>query len=293
MAVVVAVVGATAVTSRISKKALDKGEGLGASQPLALISVEFSKETIAGRDVAVWKPSGVGRHPLIVFSHGFGGSNVQSKFLMKGLAEHGYLVVAPNHHDANSLAMGGLGLLAEFRHASRWTDATYRDRRDDIVAILKAMKLDPKWTRSIDWDRMGLVGHSLGGYTALGLAGAWPSWKLSGVKAVLALSPDSAPFILRDSLKGLSVPVMYQGGTLDYGITPSIRKNSGAYDQTPSPAYYVEFFQGGHLAWTDLNPRFQSTIVLYSVALFDRYLLNKPSAVLDQKQYDVTVLRHK
>ena len=32
-----------------------------------------------------------------------------------------------------------------------------------------------------------LAGHSLGGYTVLALAGAWPSWKLANVRAVLAL----------------------------------------------------------------------------------------------------------
>ena len=42
---------------------------------------------------------------------------------------------------------------------------------------------------AFDWKRCGLVGHSLGGYTLLGLGGAWPSWRFDGIKAVLALSP--------------------------------------------------------------------------------------------------------
>ena len=27
------------------------------------------------------------------------------------------------------------------------------------------------------------IGHSLGGYTVLGLAGGWPSWKLPGIQS--------------------------------------------------------------------------------------------------------------
>ena len=45
--------------------------------------------TVADRDVAVWKPLGTapaGGYPLVLFSHGFGGCNTQSVFLMDALA---------------------------------------------------------------------------------------------------------------------------------------------------------------------------------------------------------------
>lgn len=41
---------------------------------------------------------------------------------------------------------------------------------------------------------MGLAGHSLGGYTVLGVGGGWPSWRLSGLKAILAMAPYALPF---------------------------------------------------------------------------------------------------
>src|SRR5437868_6381620 len=46
---------------------------------------------IAGLKVSVWKPAQPGPAPLVIFSHGFTGSSTQSMFLMKALAEHGYL----------------------------------------------------------------------------------------------------------------------------------------------------------------------------------------------------------
>lgn len=55
---------------------------------------------INGVTVALWRPSGPGRHPLVVFSHGFNGCNTQSTFLTEALAANGYFVVAPNHADA-------------------------------------------------------------------------------------------------------------------------------------------------------------------------------------------------
>jgi len=111
---------------------------------------------------------------------------------------------------------------------------------------MDAIKTDSRFRGLVDLDRLGLAGHSLGGYTVLALGGAWEDWKLSGVKAVLALSPYSQPFILTDTLSDLDAPVMYQGGTRDFGITPSLRKNEGAYEMSPSPKYYVEFQRAGH-----------------------------------------------
>ena len=58
---------------------------------------------IAGRRVAIWKPAGVAPpngYPLILFSHGFTGCGTQSVFLTDALAGDGYLVLAPDHHDA-------------------------------------------------------------------------------------------------------------------------------------------------------------------------------------------------
>src|SRR2546426_4850803 len=143
---------------------------------------------IAGLDVMVWKPPQreVNKAPLIVFSHGFHGCNTQSTFLMRALADAGYLVVAPNHKDAG--CVNGLRGRPEagFARASAWNSSTYQDRRDDVNGLIDALRGDSAWSSQIDWARIGLVGHSLGGYTVLGLAGGWPNWRMSNIKAVLA-----------------------------------------------------------------------------------------------------------
>jgi predicted dienelactone hydrolase len=214
----------------------------------------------------------------MVFSHGFGGCNTQALFLMEALAKAGYLVVAPNHADARcgSARRERRGVWRPeepFRKAEAWSDATYRDRRDDIEAVLDAV-LGAKTFQGVrvDGARVGIAGHSLGGYTALGMAGAWANWKDPRIKAVLALSPFNTPFLGKGDLGHMNVPVMYQGGTLDLGVTPTVRRMSGAYEKSSEPKYYVEFQGAGHLAWTDLNPRFHAIIDRYSLAFFDRYL---------------------
>jgi predicted dienelactone hydrolase len=106
----------------------------------------------------------------------------------------------------------------------------------------------------------------------LGVAGAWPSWKDNRIKAVLAMSPFCSPFVDHGDLAAMRVPVMYQGGTRDLGVTPTVKRLNGAYDHSSSPKYYVEFDGAGHLAWTNMKTGYQEMINNYSVAFFNHYL---------------------
>jgi predicted dienelactone hydrolase len=191
----------------------------------------------------------------------------------------GYLVLAPNHRDAGC-GRRRIGRPQEpFRDTAKWSERTYADRREDLQALLDAALARSSFEGfPVDASRVGIAGHSLGGYTALGLAGGWPSWKDARVKAVLALSPHCSPFVAKGQLGGMNIPVMYQGGTRDLGETPVV-KPGGAYDRSSSPKYYVELRGAGHFAWTDLNRVYASSIDGYSVAFFDAYLKNRGDAL--------------
>jgi predicted dienelactone hydrolase len=241
--------------------------------------------TLAGMNVTVWSQSAEehSKQPVIIFSHGFHGCATQSRYLMDALASAGYLIFAPNHRDAtcNGGSASWLGRPEiPFRNPSTWNQTSYRDRAEDVRRLVHAIESDTRFRRRADLSRLGFTGHSLGGYTVLGLAGAWPSWRVTGIKAVLALSPYSQPFILRHTLSGLSAPVMYQGGTRDFGVTPAVQKNAGAYDQSPQPKYYVEFNKAGHFAWADIGITAHKEIVAYSLAFMNHYVKGEPAAPL-------------
>jgi predicted dienelactone hydrolase len=193
-------------------------------------------------------------------------------------------------------AGGGQRPQVPFRAAGQWNESTYADRREDLEAVLNLVLTGRRFEGiSIDATRVGLAGHSLGGYTVLGLAGGWPAWKDSRVKAVLALSPYCSPYAAKGQLGRLKTPVMYQGGTRDSGVTPTVKKPGGAYDQSSKPKYYVEFEGAGHLAWTNLNKMYAPSIEAYSVAFFDAYLKGE-TAQLEQsmgnaRSSDVSDLR--
>lgn len=228
---------------------------------------------LAGLDVAYWLPdAGAYPAPLVIFSHGLYGCKTQSVFLMQALAQNGYIAVAPGHQDA-SCGGGSPGRPQErLARYDDWSDRTYAGRAADIKNLFAALQADKVWARRIDWAHVALAGHSLGGYTAVGLAGGWPSWKMEGIQAVLALSPYVGPLLKGGGIARIGVPVMYQTGTRDLGVKPSVSRAGGAFDQTPSPAWLVEFRGTGHFGWTDLQKGSQGAIVRYSLWFLDRTL---------------------
>lgn len=259
-----------------------------------LFNRNTQKIRLGGLDLAIWQPVQQDRPmPLVIFSHGFRGFNTQTIFLMKDLADAGFLVIAPNHNDA--LKNGISKPEIRFSKFGDWSENTYRDRANDIRRLLEALHADAEWNGKIDWSKIALSGHSLGGYTVLGLAGAWPSWRLPGVKAVIALAPYCNPYMRQKTLSGISVPVMYQSGTRDVWIDSFIKGKNGAYSQTPSPAIFVEFDAASHFAWSNLNGHKQQRNLIshYCIEFLNKYVLENLDARPDEKLDGIRVLESK
>ena len=126
-------------------------------------------------------PAACPRLPLVLFSHGLGGCAVQSVFITEELARHGYVVAAPDHRDAATCGIDGEPLRLGNLHTDQsvlepalWTDKSevgrLRDLRDAI-----ARGGGPATREDHRRQRVGAIGHSLGGYSVLGLAGGWPT----------------------------------------------------------------------------------------------------------------------
>jgi predicted dienelactone hydrolase len=235
--------------------------------------------TLAGRTVAVWegKGTGTGPAPILFFSHGFGACETSSNFLKTTLAARGYWVFAPRHADARCGAYRGTPPVVPFRLPAEWSDATYVNRANDLLAIHGALQASAAYAKRLDFSRVGYVGHSLGGYTVVGLSGGWRAWGTPpGLRAVLALSPYIEPFVEHRTMAGLSVPIMFQGGTADNGVTPFVTRRGGAYDSAPAPKYLVVFRGATHAAWGDRRTQSHDDIIAYSTAFLDRYVRGLP-----------------
>ena len=120
---------------------------------------------------AVW-PKGGDKCPVILFSHGAGGSGSTYAPLIEDWAAHGYAVLAPTHDD--SLRRGG-DIRSAVNKALTDVDG-FIGRVDDVKFLLGHFadveaKL-PALKGRLDAQRVGVGGHSFGSYTAMLLAGA-------------------------------------------------------------------------------------------------------------------------
>ncbi|MAK62914.1 MAG: hypothetical protein CMK09_18245 [Ponticaulis sp.] len=102
------------------------------------------------------------RHPVVMLSHGTGGSAFQMMWLGRALAEHGYIAIAVDHH-GNTAVEPDL----DPRSFAYWWE-----RARDISALLDILETDAVWSDRMDWTNISAAGFSIGGYTTAILAGA-------------------------------------------------------------------------------------------------------------------------
>src|SRR5262245_21143489 len=104
---------------------------------------------------------GGSKHPLVMFSHGRGSNGLYYAWFAEFLAARGYIVAALNHYRANTYD-STIAYLAN----KLW------QRPRDVGLSISFLLNDPFWGTSIDADRIGVAGHSQGGFTALWVGGA-------------------------------------------------------------------------------------------------------------------------
>lgn len=260
--------------------------------------------------LAVDGPIAAGRFPLVLFSHGFGGCSTQTAFFTEELARRGYVVVAPDHRDAVVCHVAPptrpVNARPEqpLRSPDLWSASTYADRRDDLEVAIDDLFRTPDIARHLDASRIAVTGHSLGGYTALGISGAWPAWRDRRIVAAVVFSPYAFPFLKNSGdLKGVGVPVLYEGGTRDVIITPATQRPGGFYALSPAPKYFVNITDATHLSFADDACRGAASVAdclahrpipalvdRYAFAFLDRYVKRQQGETLAQKTTGITTL---
>lgn len=104
---------------------------------------------------------GAVKRPLIVLSHGRGSNGLLYAWFAEYLAARGYIVAAINHYRANS-----------WDNNITWLSGKIWQRPKDIAKTIDFLTADPTWGPAIDAQKIGVAGHSQGGFTSLWIGGA-------------------------------------------------------------------------------------------------------------------------
>ena len=137
--------------------------------------------------VEVWYPEAAGGSlPLVLFSHHSGGHRRASTFLMTYLASHGYVVAAMDHSEVVApelLRKENETPEQKARRGEGWIAS----RVPDALFLLEYMLSQPVPEVRVDAGRIGIVGHSFGGWTALEA----PRFE-TRIRSVVALAPGGS-----------------------------------------------------------------------------------------------------
>lgn len=193
-----------------------------------------------------------GNYPLVIFSHHSGGHRRASAFLCTHLASHGYIVAALDHSEMVAPQLARPPVENEEQKKRRW-QAVIESRVPDVRFLLDYLLKSGEWRSGarIDHDRIGIAGHSFGGWTAL----ATPEVD-QRIRAVVAMAPGGSsnprPGILPAKLtfrRGRDVPTLYLVAENDVPIPlPSMYE---LFDRTPATKQMVILRRADHLHFID------------------------------------------
>ncbi len=100
-----------------------------------------------------------GPHPLVILSHGYGGSWRNLAWLASELVDRGYVVAAPDHPGTTTFDMRPADTVRLWK------------RPTDISRAIDAVLGDATLSGGVAANRIAAIGHSLGGWTVVELAG--------------------------------------------------------------------------------------------------------------------------
>ena len=240
--------------------------------------------------------------PVIIVSHGLGGSRDAMPYLGRAWAAAGYISVHLQHAGSDSgVWKGKLNPMEDLKAATKNIDNVIQRSGDVQFAIDKLTEINGRpgpFHQGLDLAHIGMAGHSFGAHTTLMIAGqnaelirkTSPERGLSDprVSACLALSPAppqvSTEAALKRAYQGITMPIMHMTGTVDISpirdVKPADRRVP--YDHINNPDQYLVIFKDGDHALfggrqqtgrnDEQDAAYQKLIIRLSTAYWDAYL---------------------
>lgn len=230
------------------------------SSPIELIDADWL-DTRRDRAVPIrlFLPVLPGKAPLVIFSHGLGGSRNGYNHLGRYWASQGIATLHTQHagSDRAVWGAGGLAVLGALKAAATPEQAIARTL--DVRFALDRALSHPPWADRLDARRVGVAGHSFGANTALLSCGARyreaggriatfgdPRIRAAVVLSAPALPNDQDPLF---AYGAIGVPSLHLTGTQDAtpipGLTTLPQERRVPFDSIAAGPRYLGIFEGG------------------------------------------------
>ncbi len=202
-----------------------------------------------------------GNYPLIIFSHSSGAGRQSATFLCTHLSSHGYLVAALDHSEIVATELARKESETDEQKTARW-EALIASRVPDIRFLLDHLINGAAWDSEANPDpaRIGIVGHSFGGWTALAANDLERR-----IRAVVALAPGGAsqrkPGILPVELTfdwGRDVPTLYLVAENDTSLP--LAGMYEIFERTPATKQMVILRRADHMHFMDDVEQLHETV---------------------------------
>ena len=197
--------------------------------------------------------------PLIVYSHGLGGSRNTKKYLMEHWSKAGFICITVQHPGSDEDVWKKAGRGQRFSALRKAASAEqFLNRVKDIPAVLNQIE---KWNadkkhvlyKKVDLKNLGMCGHSFGASTSQAMMGAnyfgGRSYHEKRFKAFILMSPSPAKGVSQTKAFGsVKSPVFSMTGTEDTSvITPGTgyKERQKVYENLPKGDKYSYVFEGG------------------------------------------------
>lgn len=198
----------------------------------------------------VGAPPAPGRHPVVLYSPGFGLERTGNTALVQDLASHGYVVVTIDHtYDAQHvefpdgrIATHAIPQREDPEEAERLFERVLDVRVADTRFVLDSLRRLPL-ARSMDLARVGMFGSSLGGATAA-------ETMRRDRRVAAGLNLDGS-FLGRVLTTGLRRPFLMMGS--DPGEDGQDETWTQLWDRLRGPRYWVQLDGSRHLSFTDFQ----------------------------------------
>lgn len=238
--------------------------------------------------------SGADPWPLVVWSHGLGGSRDGAGFISRYIASHGYAVVHIQHEGTDSsLWEGKPGHPWDIIRAMHIPRKATLQRLRDVPFALDQM--EKSLAGKIDMTRLGFSGHSFGAMTTQVMAGQYRChgrrrYQLTEPRIKAGILYSSGPAKYTSQYEGIRIPLMTMTGTDDASplgeFSAASRQDIFKY-ATGSDQYLLVLQDGDHMVFNGsrgklgVNPKrdvHESIIKVLSLAFWEAYLNNNTAA---------------